>query len=128
MKRLPELVLILVTIIWGGTFLATRTALQGMGPFTLLFVRFAIGAVLVGAFVRRRPSAREAMGALIVSVVIMVAFAAQTVGLQTIGSARAAFLTAFYVPLVPLLQGPLTGRRPSRGAVVGAMLAFLGLT
>ncbi len=125
--RLPELVLALVTVVWGGTFLATRTALHGTGPFTLLFLRFTLGAVLVGAFVRRRPTAREAQGALLVALVMMVAYGAQTVGLRTVGSARAAFLTAFYVPLVPLLQGPLTGRRPSAGVVAGAILAFVGL-
>ena len=128
MKRLPELVLVLFTIIWGGTFLATRTALHGMGPFTLLFIRFAIGAVLVGVFVRRRPSAREALGALIVSVTIAVAIAAQAEGLKTVGSARAGFLTAFYVPLVPILQGPITGRRASIADILGAIVAFVGLT
>jgi len=127
-KRLPELVLVLFTIIWGGTFLATRTALHGMGPFTLLFIRFAIGAVLVGVFVRRRPSAREALGALIVSVTIAVAIAAQAEGLKTVGSARAGFLTAFYVPLVPILQGPITGRRASIADILGAIVAFVGLT
>ncbi len=127
MKRLPELVLVLVTAIWGGTFLATRAALAGTGPFTLLFLRFGIGALLVGSFIRRKPTGRELYGALMVALVTAVAMATQTIALRTVESARAAFLTSLYVPLVPLLQGPLTGRRPTVGAVLGAALAFAGL-
>lgn len=127
MKRLPELVLLGVTAVWGGTFLATRTALAGTGPFTLLFLRFALGAGLVGAFLRRRPTGRELHGALLVALVTAIAMATQTFALRTVESARAAFLTSLYVPLVPLLQGPLTGRRPGAGAIFGATLAFVGL-
>ena len=127
MKRLPELVLLGVTTVWGGTFLATRAALSGTGPFTLLFLRFAVGALLVGTLVRRRPTARELHGALAVALVTALAMATQTIALRTVESARAAFLTALYVPLVPLLQGPLTGRRPTPGAILGAALAFVGL-
>lgn len=128
MKRLPELVLVVVTAIWGGTFLATRTALQGTGPFTLLFVRFTLGALAVGLFVRKRPSSRQLGAGLLIGLVTAIAIGSQTIGLRTVESARAAFLTALYVPLVPLLQGPLTGARPGRPAALGAGLAFVGLT
>lgn len=127
MRRLPEVVLLLVTAVWGGTFLATRVALAGTGPFTLVFLRFALGAVLVGAFLRQSPTSREWRGGLMVGVATALAIGTQTLGLRTVESARAAFLTALYVPLVPLLQGPLTGRRPTTGAAAGAALAFIGL-
>jgi drug/metabolite transporter (DMT)-like permease len=126
-KRLPELLLLLAAAIWGGTFLATRTALAGIGPFSLVFLRFAIGAVVIGAFVRRRPTASEIQGAVLIAVVTTIALVTQTIGLKTVESARAAFITALYVPLVPLLQGPLTGRRPTLGVILGAIIAFLGL-
>ncbi len=127
MRRLPELALVAVTALWGATFLSTREALRDTGPFTLLFLRFLVGALLVGCLVRRRPTARQALGALTVSLAVAVAIGSQTLGLRTVESGRAAFLTALYVPLVPLLQAPLTGVRPTRGAVVGAAVAFAGL-
>lgn len=128
MKRLPELVLLLVTAIWGATFLATRVALQGTGPFTLLFVRFLLGALAIAAFVRRRPSSRQLGAGMLIGLVTAIAIGSQTIGLKSVESARAAFLTALYVPLVPMLQGPLTGVRPGRPAAMGAGLAFIGLT
>jgi len=126
-RRLPELMLLVASVVWGGTFLATRTALAGVGPFTLVFLRFAIGAIVIGAFVRRKPTASEIQGAILVAVATAIALVNQTIGLKTVESARAAFITALYVPLVPLLQGPLTGRRPTSGMILGAVVAFFGL-
>jgi drug/metabolite transporter (DMT)-like permease len=36
--------LVLTAVIWGGTFIAGRIAMQSMGPFTAAFWRFAIAA------------------------------------------------------------------------------------
>jgi len=127
MKRLPEIVLVVVTAIWGATFLATRMALQSTGPFTVVFLRFAIGAVLVGTLVRRVPSKRELKGALWVALAMAVAICTQTLGLRTVEGGRAAFITALYVPLVPVLQMLITKQRPSPGVFLGAIAAFAGL-
>lgn len=127
MKRLPEIVLLGVTAVWGATFLATRMALQSTGPFTIVFLRFAIGAVLVGALVRRIPTKEEVKGALWVALALAVAICSQTLGLRTVEGGRAAFITALYVPLVPVLQMLITKQRPSAGILLGAVVAFIGL-
>jgi len=49
------------------------------------------------------------------------------VGLQTISSSQSAFITAMYVPMVPLLQWLVLGRFPGVMAWVGVLLAFSGL-
>lgn len=54
-------------------------------------------------------------------------YALQTVGLQTIPSSTSAFLTALYVPLVPLLQWAVFRRAPKPAAWAGVALAFTGL-
>jgi drug/metabolite transporter (DMT)-like permease len=51
----------------------------------------------------------------------------QTVGLQSIPSSQSAFITALYVPFVPLLQWLVLGRRPGLMPSIGIMLAFTGL-
>ncbi|MCF0136638.1 MAG: DMT family transporter, partial [Lachnospiraceae bacterium] len=42
-----ELLLILVTIFWGTTFVAQSTAMDRIGPFTFVAVRFAITSVVL---------------------------------------------------------------------------------
>jgi drug/metabolite transporter (DMT)-like permease len=47
-------------------------------------------------------------------------------GLQTISSSKSAFLSALYVPLVPLLQLLVWQRVPKIGAALGILIAFTG--
>jgi drug/metabolite transporter (DMT)-like permease len=62
-----------------------------------------------------------------IGVAIMLGYGLQTVGLQTIPSSQSAFITALYVPFVPLLQWVVLGRRPGLMPSIGVALAFLGL-
>jgi hypothetical protein len=54
-------------------------------------------------------------------------YSLQTWGLQTISSSKSAFITAMYVPLVPLLQWLCLGRLPGLMSCIGIVLAFIGL-
>lgn len=42
-----EMVLILITVLWGGTFLVVNHAMTVSGPFWFIGVRFATAAVLL---------------------------------------------------------------------------------
>jgi drug/metabolite transporter (DMT)-like permease len=50
---------------------------------------------------------------MLIGVSIMLGYGLQTMGLQTISSSQSAFITALYVPFVPLLQWLVLGRRPA---------------
>src|SRR6185295_7914393 len=56
MSRIPPRVgALLAVIFWGISFVATKAALREVSPVTLIFLRFAIGAVLLMAIVRKIP-------------------------------------------------------------------------
>jgi drug/metabolite transporter (DMT)-like permease len=67
-SHLTSILMLLVTmVIWGSTFVVTKGINDQVGPFTLAFVRVAIGALvlLAGAFVRQaRGGAHSRWGAL----------------------------------------------------------------
>ncbi len=48
--RLPEAVLIFITMIWGGTFLAVHHAMQVSGPFFFVGLRFATATLALTLF------------------------------------------------------------------------------
>src|SRR4029079_12822036 len=48
-RVLPELVLVLATMAWGGTFLAVQTGLAVSGPLFFVGSRFAVAALAAGA-------------------------------------------------------------------------------
>jgi len=54
-------------------------------------------------------------------------YSLQTWGLQSIPSSKSAFITAMYVPLVPLLQWLCLRRMPGVMSCIGIVLAFIGL-
>jgi len=126
----PEWALIGITAIWGGTFLAVHVAMEHSGPLFFVGLRF-LAAGLISAIVFRRTLGgmrRVDLGAgAAIGVMIFLGYGLQTYGLQTIPSSTSAFITALYVPLVPLLQWAAFRRRPSALALVGVALAFVGL-
>lgn len=128
--RLPELVLVLVTLVWGGTFLLSQVALRETGPFGLLAVRFSVAAAALSLLFFRRVrglTRAELRTGAAIGVVTFAAYALQTAGLQHIPSSRSAFLVAMYVPVVPLLQLALLRRAPRASAWAGIALSFAGL-
>jgi drug/metabolite transporter (DMT)-like permease len=125
-----ECVLVLITMIWGGTFLLVQHAMTVSGPMFFVGLRFAAAAAIVALFSWRHLRALtlfELKAGSFIGVMIMLGYGLQTVGLQTIPSSQSAFITALYVPFVPLLQWLVLGRRPGLMPSIGIMLAFTGL-
>lgn len=50
-KLIPILEAVFTVVIWGGTFIATKIALQEVSPATIVWLRFALGVLILGATV-----------------------------------------------------------------------------
>ncbi|NQX05059.1 DMT family transporter [Rathayibacter sp. VKM Ac-2856] len=126
----PEWALIGITALWGGTFLAVHVAMQHSGPLFFVGVRFVAAGVISALVFHRslRGMRRIDLGAgAAIGAMIFLGYGLQTYGLQTVSSSTSAFLTALYVPIVPLLQWVVLRRRPGVPTLVGVGLAFAGL-
>lgn len=114
-----------------------------MGPLTFTGVRFALGAMVLVPIMAVRSRRRVAgepivvgqsgdgwrpclVGGALAGVVLFVAVSLQQAGLVYTTAGKAAFITGFYVPLVPML-GLLVGQRTSIATWVGAVLSVAGL-
>ena len=125
-----ELVLVFITMLWGGTFLIVHNVMSVSGPMFFVGLRFAAAALFVGMVSARSLAgltATELKAGVLIGVSIMLGYGLQTMGLQTISSSQSAFITALYVPFVPLLQWLVLGRRPGLMPSLGIGLAFAGL-
>lgn len=128
--RRQEVALIAVTAVWGGTFLLVHWAMQHSGPWFFVGLRFLVAGVISIVIFRsalRGIRWRDIGAGVAIGVMIYLGYGLQTVGLQTIDSSTSAFITAMYIPLVPLAQWAVFRKRPPAMAFVGAGLAFLGL-
>ncbi|WP_330986048.1 MULTISPECIES: DMT family transporter [Enterobacterales] len=125
-----EALLIVITMFWGGTFLAVQYAVTLSDPFFFVGLRFATAALAVGALsfrLLRGLTRLELKAGVSIGIAIAMGYSLQTWGLQTISSSKSAFITAMYVPLVPLLQWLCLGRVPGLMSCTGIALAFIGL-
>lgn len=132
-KRLlskQELALVLVTAVWGSTFLVVHIAVQYSGPWFFVGMRFLAAGVISAVIFARVLSGmrwREIGAGSAIGVMIFLGYGLQTVGLQTINSSTSAFITALYVPLVPVLQWIVFRKPPRLLTWIGVALAFTGL-
>ncbi|EPF0142527.1 DMT family transporter [Enterobacter hormaechei] len=125
-----EAILILITMFWGGTFLAVQYAVTMSDPFFFVGLRFATAAIavaLISLKTLRGLTLRELKAGVAIGVAIAMGYSLQTWGLQSISSSKSAFITSMYVPLVPLLQWLCLGRMPGLMSCIGIVLAFIGL-
>jgi drug/metabolite transporter (DMT)-like permease len=129
--RLPDLALWAVAFIWGGTFLVTRMALAaGSGPYFFVGMRFGTAALAAGLLLRGRlfgATRQEWSAAILIGLPMAAGYLLQTGGLQSVTGSMSAFLTALYVPLVPLIQWGVLRRAPQMMSWIGIALAFAGL-
>jgi len=128
-QRVRELVLVSITMLWGGTFLAVQTALQWSDPFVLVGLRFGLAALmtmLIRGRALRGVTRQELIAGSAIGVALFFGYTLQTIGLESIPSSKSAFLTALYVPMVPLLQWVWLKRSPRAAAWLGIVMAFAG--
>lgn len=125
-----EIALVLVTMLWGSTFLVIHIAMQHSGPLFFVGVRFTLAGVVSMLLFRRhmaRLTRREAGAGVAIGCALFLGYYLQTLGLRTITSSQSAFITALYVPIVPLLQWAVLKHPPGLMSWVGVALAFTGL-
>lgn len=129
MRHRHALGLLLVSVIWGTTFVAVKTAMDYASPVLFVGIRFALAAGAALLLVRwREPGFWAAMRAgFPLGVVLAGAYATQTLGLTITTPARSAFVTGLNVSLVPAWALLLTGHRIARLSLLGLILTLPGL-
>ncbi|MBS6374924.1 MAG: DMT family transporter [Erysipelotrichaceae bacterium] len=123
-------ILILVAMVWGAGFIATDGALEGFTPFWMVSIRFVIAGLLLLPFAwrgLRGVSSHDIGKGCLAGILLFLAFAFQTIGLQYTTPSKNAFLTAVNVVLVPYLIWLLMKHRPTRKQVLCSLTCMIGV-
>ena len=129
-SKAPQLSLILITFIWGGSFITVQYALNFSSPIMFVALRFAAAALavsLISIKYLKDFNLKEVFAGAVIGAVIAIGYGTQTIGLQTISSSESAFLTALYVPLVPIFMWLIFRKKPYIMTWIGCLFAFVGL-
>jgi drug/metabolite transporter (DMT)-like permease len=152
-----DILLLLVTLVWGTTFVVVKNAIETMGPLTYLAVRFSLAGIVLlawhfakygfrpkrdhngsaGTASTLRPgeashawyssSRRFYTGGILTGLALAFSYATQTLGLVTVAAGKAAFITGLSVVLVPLGARLILRHTPDVASVIGVSLATVGL-
>jgi drug/metabolite transporter (DMT)-like permease len=119
------LALLLVTLVWGTTFPAMKDLTVYFSPVWIIFIRFAVAAVLLAPFLYKAGRDDLVSGGLL-GVLLFFCFMFQVEGLALTSSNRNAFICGMSVLVVPLL-GLVAGKLPEKRIVLALVLALSGL-
>jgi drug/metabolite transporter (DMT)-like permease len=119
--------LLVAATVWGATFSVVKAALADAGAFTFLALRFGLATLIFLPALRNRRALAGAGRAVFCGVALFTGYAFQTLGLASTTPARSAFITAFSVVLVPLLEGVTGLARVHARVWLGGAIALGGL-
>lgn len=130
-KLNPDLMLLIVAIIWGTGFIATEYAIDaGFSPLMIMAGRFSVAALTLLVFTAKhikKISKKEWFRGSIAGVLLFLGFFFQTFGQSMTTVSNSAFLTATNVVFVPFIAWVLTKHKPQNKVFFLALTTFIGV-
>ena len=134
-----NILLLAVALVWGSAFVAQAHGTESLGSFTFTGIRFLLGVCVVAPLAWRdlrlisrravKPEQRDMIGVLMLGLLLALGAVFQQIGITGTTVTNAGFLTALYVPLVPLISWLIMRARPhwsvwpsSIGCLVGTWM------
>ena len=124
-----HLLLVLVTFVWGVTFVEIKDALNDISPLLFNAVRMALAAAALVLIFRKhlRISAATLRSGIWLGTLLWLGYEFQTTGLVYTTPSKSAFLTGVSVVLVPVFLALIWRRHINRWTSLGVLIAFIGL-
>lgn len=126
-QKISLFYLTLVAAIWGLTFPLITESMKTQDPFLFVSLRFTLAALPILPYFIRGLTKEIFLGGIFLGIVHCGAFLTQTIGLQTVGSSRAAFLTSLYVLMIPLMAPLFKMGRPGKHDFFSALICCFGV-
>lgn len=129
-KYFGEALLLMMTIIWGGTFVVVKESLNSFSPTFFVAVRFAAASIVLFPIVLvkvKKWDKKVFLPGFILGTFLSVGFVLQTAGLEFTSASRSGFITGTIVVMVPIFQTIIEKRKPTKGALIGIVFVFWGL-
>lgn len=125
-----EMSMLMVSLIWGTTFVVVKNALSELGPFMFIGLRFiiafaALALLSPGSF--RFFKASTWSSGFLLGLFLLLGYAFQTIGLKYTSASKAGFITGVSVVIVPLICSLMSRRWPSFRTIVTVVTASVGI-
>lgn len=129
-----RLLLLVVTIVWGSSFVVLKDTLSTLGnghfTFFILALRFIISSIVLAAICYKKLitiKKKTFLKGLVLGFILFGAYGVQTIGLNYTTPSKNAFLTAVYVVLVPFLAWAFLAKKPTVSNFFAAGMCLVGI-
>ena len=122
--------LLLAATIWGFSFVIVKDSLDYIGAFYMVAYRYTIAAVTMSLiFIKKwkQLSWEYIRHGALTGLFLFLAYATQTVGCDYTTAGKNAFLTTFYVIMIPVLTWLLFKKRPRFYVFIAAVMSLTGI-
>ncbi|PRA12225.1 EamA family transporter [Arthrobacter sp. MYb211] len=129
-RALPDLVLLIVAIMWGGSYLATQDLAAASSAAAVMCARFLPSAAILLCVHLSRPQFRlrdSALPGMMLGTLRAATIALETIGVTLTSATNAGLIIALSILLTPILESALTKRRLSPSLVASILLALIGI-
>lgn len=125
-----DLALLSVTLVWGISFPLMSSALEYVGPYTFLAMRYLVAAIFLLPIVFKRLKNiknKTVKGGVFIGLALFIGSILQTVGLVYTTPSKSGFLTGINVVLVPIFIAIIYKKVPDLKSIIGVVLSIIGL-
>ncbi len=129
-QKTADLSLLLITVIWGGTFPVIKLLVGEMTPHYLVGIRFFAAFLVLTLFCLpklKHLNRHTLLIGTVLGLVLWGGYVTQTIGLQYTTASKGGFITGLSVVIVPVLSAVWLKKYPTASAVLGVTLATVGL-
>lgn len=124
-------IMIVATAIWGLGTVVVKSTVEELTPSWIVGIRFLAAGVVLGLImapkVARRLDGKHMRAGVALGILLFLSYWTNTLGLSDTTASNSAFLTTFYVVIIPFLQWAVTKRRPTGFTITAAILCMAGL-
>jgi len=129
LHKYSDLLLVLVALSWGSTFILVKNAIADLPAFSFLFIRFFFAFLIMYVLFFKKITLNflSIKAAFILGAFNFIAYALQTISLYFLPSNIVAILTGLFVIFTPIIAYFIFKKPISIYTAIGALMAFVGI-
>ena len=125
-----SIILAVVALVWGTTYAVIKDTLSVVQPFSLMMFRFVFSALILSLMYLKKFKTIKSVDlkrGIIIGIFMFLAFYFLIVSIRFTTASKFSFIVGAYVLIVPFLSWVINKTKLDRYAIVGAILATIGL-
>lgn len=125
-----DLMLLMITVFWGASYMLTKIGLEGLEPLNLTALRFIIAFFISASVFHKQilsTNLKTIRYALILGILLFGMFISMAFGLGYTTASNAGFLISLSVVLIPIISFVFLKQKIERKVTIGVSLALIGI-